>query len=38
MVLGLGLLFACGGNLDSSSLPLNRQFVMADNLMCTIEQ
>jgi len=37
MVLSLGLLFACGSNLDSSSLPLNKQFVMADNLMCTIK-
>ncbi len=35
--LSLGILFACGGNLDSSSLPLNKQFVMADNLMCTIK-
>ena len=37
VVLSLGLLFACGSNLDSSSLPLNKQFVMADNLMCTIK-
>ncbi len=37
VVLSLGLLFACGINLDSSSLPLNKQFVMADNLMCTIK-
>lgn len=35
IVLSLGLLFACGSNLDSSSLPTNKQFVMADNLMCT---
>ena len=37
VVLSLGLLFACGSKLDSSSLPLNKQFVMADNLMCTIK-
>jgi len=37
VALSLGLLFACGSNLDSTSLPLNKQFVMADNLMCTIK-
>ena len=37
VVLSLGFLFACRSNLDSSSLPLNKQFVMADNLMCTIK-
>ena len=37
VVLSFGLLLACGRNLDSSSLPLNEQFVMADNLMCTIK-
>jgi len=36
MALSLGLLFACRSNLDSSSLPVNNQFMMADNLMCTI--
>jgi len=37
IVLSFGLLFACGSSLDSNSLPLNKQFVMADNLMCTIK-
>ena len=36
MALSLGLLFACGSSLHSSKLPLNKQFVMTDNLMCTI--
>ena len=34
---GLLLLFACRSNLDSNSLPANNQFIMADNLMCTIK-
>jgi hypothetical protein len=37
MILSFGLLFACGSNLDSSSLPVNNQFMFADNLMCTIK-
>jgi hypothetical protein len=37
VVLSLGLLFACGSNLDSSKLPPNKQFVMEDNLICTIK-
>ena len=37
VVLSFGLLSACERNLDSSSLPLNEQFVMTDNLMCTIK-
>lgn len=37
MALSLGLLFACRSNLDSSSLPANNQFIMVDNLMCTIK-
>ena len=37
MVLSLGLLFACGSKLDSSSLSVNSQFMMADNLICTIK-
>lgn len=37
MVLSFGALFACGSKLDSSSLPQNPQFMMVDNLMCTIK-
>jgi hypothetical protein len=37
VVLSVGLFFACGSNLDSSNLPLNKQFVMADNLMCNVK-
>ena len=38
MVLSLALLFSCESKIDSSSLPSNQHFVMADNLMCTVKE
>jgi hypothetical protein len=37
IILSLSLLFACESKIDSSSLPSNPHFIMADNLMCTIK-
>lgn len=37
VILSLALLFACESNLDSSGLPVNKQFIMANNLMCIIK-
>jgi hypothetical protein len=37
MVLSLGFLFACGSNLDSSKLPVDPQFAMAENLLLTVK-